>query len=190
LSSAHGEAGVGTAAFARAVIARLGQQPERLKAVHYAERASSHGPVQTSAPASVEVASGQAPTRLSSAQRYGAVPKRVADKRLVGVDIFLHAADVQADALAQQLLPLAGSALELQMITNRGVKVWPGGFPETFCTDHWRCRFFSASGAAIAAQEVPALMTRCTEASLDVIKTENLCTFDGERGFALGQGQS
>ena len=27
------------------------------------------------------------------------------------------------------------------MITNRGTKVWPDGAPETFCTDHWRCRF-------------------------------------------------
>jgi hypothetical protein len=22
------------------------------------------------------------------------------------------------------------------MITNRGIKVWPDGFEETFCTDH------------------------------------------------------
>ena len=28
-----------------------------------------------------------------------------------------------------------------------------------------------------------------TQGRVDVIKTENLCLFDGERGFALGQGQ-
>lgn len=27
------------------------------------------------------------------------------------------------------------------MIFNRGTKVWPRGMPETFKTDHWRCRF-------------------------------------------------
>lgn len=27
------------------------------------------------------------------------------------------------------------------------------------------------------------------QGDVDVIKTENLCTFDGEQGFALGQGQ-
>ena len=33
------------------------------------------------------------------------------------------------------------------------------------------------------------LLGTLTDAGLDVIKTENLCTFDGEQGFALGQGQ-
>lgn len=26
------------------------------------------------------------------------------------------------------------------MITKRGVKVYPHGIKETYCTDHWRCR--------------------------------------------------
>ena len=34
------------------------------------------------------------------------------------------------------------------MITNRGVKVYPDGMPETFCTDHWRCRFVRVDGGA------------------------------------------
>ena len=75
------------------------------------------------------------------------------------------------------------------MITNRGVKVWPNGFPETFCTDHWRCRFVAPSGATIQHSDIIALLARITEGHVDVIKTENLCTFDGENGFALGQGQ-
>jgi isocitrate dehydrogenase len=33
------------------------------------------------------------------------------------------------------------------------------------------------------------LLSRLTRAGIDVIKTETLCTFDGERGYALGQGQ-
>jgi isocitrate dehydrogenase len=74
------------------------------------------------------------------------------------------------------------------MITNRGVKVWPGGVPETFCTDHWRCRFMAASGEA-AHKQIVALLDRVDAAGLDFIKTENLCTFDGEPGFSLGQGQ-
>ena len=43
--------------------------------------------------------------------------------------------------LATQLNPAGTVKLPLTMITNRGVKVWPQGFPETFCTDHWRLRF-------------------------------------------------
>lgn len=31
----------------------------------------------------------------------------------------------------------------LKTITNRGVKVYSDGQPETFLIDHWRCRFVS-----------------------------------------------
>ncbi|MBL4544633.1 MAG: hypothetical protein JKP95_01840 [Oceanicaulis sp.] len=37
--------------------------------------------------------------------------------------------------------------MSLKMITNRGVKVWPQGLPETFKTDHWRCRFMARACA-------------------------------------------
>jgi isocitrate dehydrogenase len=37
--------------------------------------------------------------------------------------------------------------------------------------------------------EIVTLLQRLTEAGIDVIKTENLCTFDGQAGYALGQGQ-
>jgi isocitrate dehydrogenase len=73
------------------------------------------------------------------------------------------------------------------MIANRGVKVWPDGWPETFCTDHWRCRFL-ADDAASAAQII-ALLGRLSEAELEFIKTEHLYTFDGKPGFSLGQGE-
>jgi len=76
------------------------------------------------------------------------------------------------------------------MITNRGVKVWPVGFPETFCADHWRCRFVAKTeDDHIARNHIIELLKRITQGGVDVMKTENLCTFDGEQGFALGQGQ-
>jgi isocitrate dehydrogenase len=109
----------------------------------------------------------------------------------------VHAADVTADELADRLRaasqPPGSAGFRLQMITNRGVKVWPGGFPETFCTDHWRCRF-----VGVDTQEAPRivrhgdivdLLRRLESAAIDFIKTENLCTFDSEAGYALGQGQ-
>lgn len=75
------------------------------------------------------------------------------------------------------------------MITNRGVKVWPRGLSETFCTDHWRCRFV-AKGESHFAQDLPwRLIQAVTASGIDVIKTENLYLFDGEKGFSLGQGQ-
>ena len=75
------------------------------------------------------------------------------------------------------------------MISNRGVKVWPGGHAETFCSDHWRCRFLSQiSGNTIGHDEIVSLLKRLGEAGYDSIKTENLYNFDGERGYSLDQG--
>jgi isocitrate dehydrogenase len=165
---------VGTRAFADEVIARLGQMPKQFKAVNYVASEPSQ---------SDKLAATAAPlyTRAEPAQ-----------KALVGVDIFLHARPSSPDDLATalQLPTKAVAAVKLQMITNRGVKVWPGGFAETFCTDHWRCRFVATSSSGtISQRDIVSLLSVLTEAGHDVIKTENLCTFDGKQGFALGQGQ-
>ncbi len=156
-----------TDAFGQAVIDRLGQLPQ-----HFA-------PVAYSNPAAVARNPQPLYTRRPAAR-----------KEMVGVDVFVHSADSSPDFLAGRLSTLATPMLKLQMITNRGVKVWPGGFPETFCTDHWRCRFLTVgANQTIAHSDIIDLLARVTQGGVDVIKTENLCTFDGEQGFALGQGQ-
>ncbi len=158
---------VGTREFGQAVIARLGQLPRTFAPVQYV-----NAPLPDAAAAPLY-------TRASPAR-----------KETVGVDVFVHEAQHSPEFLAGRLTTLATEALGLQMITNRGVKVWPGGFPETFCTDHWRCRFVARTqDGHIASRDIVDLLARLTEGGVDVIKTENLCTFDGERGFALGQGQ-
>ena len=83
---------------------------------------------------------------------------------------------------------ISADPLSLTMITNRGVKVWPDGLPETFCTDHGRCRFMN-DGGTVSLADIVALSHRAAEGGVDFIKTEHLCTFDGEPGFSLGQGQ-
>jgi isocitrate dehydrogenase len=75
------------------------------------------------------------------------------------------------------------------MITNRGIKVYPDGFPETFCTDHWRCRFKPVSETTISKQQIVELLQKSIDKNIDIIKTENLYTFDGMPAFSLGQGQ-
>jgi len=80
--------------------------------------------------------------------------------------------------------------LELVLITNRGVKVWPHGQPETFCTDHWRCRFMSfEQGFHFSITQVVNLLQRVMQADLEFIKIESLCMFDGKPSYSLGQGQ-
>jgi isocitrate dehydrogenase len=76
------------------------------------------------------------------------------------------------------------------MITNRGTKVYPGGLPETFCVDHWRCRFEAPSkGSAVKDEDILKLLGRLVGAGFPPVKTEGLFTFDGQPGFSLGQGQ-
>jgi isocitrate dehydrogenase len=162
-SAAHTTETVGTQAFADAVIARLGQRPTVLKAVDYDK--SSRSALKVPPPR----------------------PTVPAKKDLVGVDVFFHHRG-KADELARTLLALK-DRLDLQVITNRGVKVWPDGMPETFCVDHFRARFMAPDGAPLSHAEVVALLGRVEATGLDFIKTEHLYTFDGERGFSLAQGQ-
>ncbi|MFM7224991.1 MAG: hypothetical protein ACKO1Y_06100 [Actinomycetota bacterium] len=80
--------------------------------------------------------------------------------------------------------------MKLVMVSNRGQKVYPGGLPETFCVDHWRCRFQAAEeGAPVTHASVIALLGRLDAAGIGFLKTEGLFTFDGKPGFSLGQGQ-
>ena len=156
---------VGTKDFTEAVIARLGQTPLTLKAVAYQTGSQEPAAITYMRPAP-------------------------AQKDLIGVDVFLHWRDGSPNQLAQRLEPTGNAELPLTMVTNRGVKVWPGGVPETFCTDHWRCRFLSPqAGQTITHAQIIALLGRIADAGLDFIKCENLCNFDGKPGFALGQGQ-
>ena len=158
---------VGTSGFTDAVIERLGQKPEKLEPVSY--DAESNHQIQGSF------------QQLTPAK-----------KELVGVDIFLHWNGEKRDpnVLGNMLSEFSSGPFEIQLITNRGVKVFPEGLPETFCTDHWRCRFTSEKMDKVASYEhVIKLSELITEAGLDIIKTENLCRFDGEITFSLGQGQ-
>jgi isocitrate dehydrogenase len=153
---------VGTAGFAAAVIDRLGELPRMLKPVRYPARSER-----------IEI-------KLSERQP--------SCKELVGVDVFLDARQ-SVEELAGILKDLA-APLELVMITNRGQKVYPGGIPETFCVDHWRCRFQAREqNRSVAYEEVLALLARLVSAGLGFIKTEGLFVFDGQPGFSLGQGQ-
>lgn len=154
---------VGTSEFADAVIANLGKLPVKLKPVTY-----------------------EAAKKL---ELLPYVRKAPAMKELVGVDLFVHWSGTDADALAAKLQPLQQGPVSLTMITNRGIKVWPDGFSETFCTDHWRCRFKPSAGKQINNSHIIALLSAAIEAGIDVIKTENLYHFDGKPGFSLGQGQ-
>ncbi len=117
------------------------------------------------------------------------VRKPDAKKELVGVDVFVQSRNTSPDELAAVLQQLNTPNITLSMITNRGIKVWPDGFSETFCTDHWRCRFQPTDKATITKQDIIDILIKADELKIDTIKTENLYHFNGKPAYALGQGQ-
>lgn len=155
---------VGTQEFADHVIENLGKKPHSLPKPNYGK---------------------------------GAMPKIVVPrdrskvKETIGVDVFLdwNASEGTPDELAAILKKASNDTLGITLVTNRGVKVWPEGFPETYCTDHWRCRFYGSEKKPIKHQDVIDLLGRISAQGLDFIKTEHLCTYDGKIGFSLGQGE-
>ncbi len=147
---------VGTKEFAQAVVARLGQKPETLKPAEYkAADLSKLGQISTPA---------------------------IEKKDLVGVDVYLDWTAGSTNDLAAILEKTNGDEIKLASLNNRGTKVWPDGSPETFCSDHWRCRFMGNDG--IHHRQITNLLNRVSEAGLDFIKTENLYNFDGKAGYS------
>jgi isocitrate dehydrogenase len=155
---------VGTKEFACAVVARLGQRPNILKAVNYAK----------------------APTLPAG----GAVTSDASAKMDVkGIDVIVHWPSRKPQDLAALVSRQQGNGLKLQMIDNRGVIVWPAGLAaaETFCTDSFRCRFF-ADGTADRGKLID-LVKRISDSGVDVVMTATLRTYDGHEGYSLAQGQ-
>jgi isocitrate dehydrogenase len=155
---------VGTKEFAQAVIARVGQKPEKFKPVSYS----------------------QAPKQAAARQSAARVRMQ---KEYVGLDVFLDWSNGPASQLGPELEKLAGD-LKLQTISNRGVKVFPGEIPDFVYSDLWNCRFLAATaGGSVTHAQTVALQQRITSAGYDVVKTEGLYTFDGQRGYSRGQGE-
>src|SRR5215470_5835063 len=90
---------VGTREFAQAVSNRMGQKPEKLKAVTYAE-SHANALKPPSSPA---------------------IPPRT----LVGVDVYVEWPSKKTDDLVALVKKAASNGLELEMVSNRGTKVWP-----------------------------------------------------------------
>jgi len=151
---------VGTKEFAKAVASRVGQRPEKLKAVRYSGASNQ------------ETAAAAAP------------PRPAPRKETVGVDVFLDWKGGTPEQLGMILAPLAGKEMKLGRISNRGIEVWPAGFSETFCSDHWCCRFLAETSSTVTHGQIVSLLSRIGAAGLDFIKTENLCVFDGQSAYS------
>jgi isocitrate dehydrogenase len=150
---------VGTKEFAQAVVARLGKKPHTLKSAQY-----------SSAPPKARKEEKKTPAKVG----------------LDGIDVYVAWPSLDTGKLAAAIQKANGDGLELTMIDNRGVKVWPDGLSETLLTDAYRCRFTSPSATS---KQTVALLGRVLDQGVEIVKTETLRTFNGEVGYTLSQGQ-
>ena len=150
---------VGTQEFAEAVVKNLGKKPSQLKC-----------PIYKSTSKIVPILREH---------------KTKIDRKLVGVDLFVYSKE-KATEVEKKITGIKFEPFKLQMITNRGVRIWPEGHPETFCIEQWRCRFIVKEGAK--PQDIVALLGHVVKAGYDVFQTENLYTFDGVAGYTSADG--
>lgn len=154
---------VGTEDFTNAVIERLGQSPSTLTACAYAS--DSQGIVLP-------------PLKNVTPE----------EKERVGVDVGLNF-EGKPDELAALIKPCLTDNIDLHIISNRGVKVWPDGAAETFCTDNWRLRFMGKGGKTVKTSEVVELLSNLNGADMNFTSALMLHSFDGIEGFTKAQGE-
>ena len=153
---------VGTVEFTDNVIAHLGKKPTTFKAVSYG------------------ASKGMPPIKVRDA-----APVK---KDMIGMDVWVDWKGADLDQLAAKAKGAAVGGMDLQMISARGLKMWPNGQTSPVGIDHWCLRLIRKEGN-ITHADVIAALTALQTAGLDFIKLETLCSFDGVKGFSAGQGQ-
>ncbi len=143
--------------FSAAVISFLGEKPKTLRPVTYF-----------------------APKKVKGSF----TEREKADKKFVGADIYIDWDAGTANELGELISPLSVDGLQLKVITNRGIKVYPEEMPDIFCSDHWRLRFWKGDWIETDQKQLIPLLQLLEENGFDVIKTENLYSFNGKLGFS------
>jgi isocitrate dehydrogenase len=145
----------------------MGQKPEKLKAASYSKEAANR--------------KEWSPSGKSAGTKVD----------LVGVDLYIASTEPNGKIFGDALQKLQHDALELTMISSRGVAIWPEFMSETFTTDDFRCRFTTKTngGSTITHAQILGLAEKVTAAGYDIVKLETLRNFNGKPGYSLAQGQ-
>lgn len=152
---------VGTREFGEAVIKNLGKKPIQLKTVAY-HNEPAHTIVHKHA-------------------------ETVTKRHLVGIDVFIYHKG-SLNLFFSKISHINIGPLRLKMISNRGVRVWPGGQKETFCIEQWRCRFISDEGRTVSQNDAIQILHAFDHVQMDVIQAEFLYTYDGKPGYSSAEG--
>jgi isocitrate dehydrogenase len=156
---------VGTKEFASEVIKRLGQKPIKIKE-------NSHAEVK------------------EKIVEYQPVINMKEKKLLVGVDVYLDWQGDDINYLAKQIQSIADGKLKLQMISSKGLKIWPVNITNKLDGDYFSLRFVPDNHEKVTThQEVVYLLNNMSAINLDFVQIENLYSFDDKLGFSLSQGE-
>lgn len=159
---------LGTAEFTKEIIARLGEKPSNFKIVEYPDTK---------------------PAEQATTDNYEINTQEV--KILVGVDVVVNWNGKSSTKLANEVAKLVeGSELGLQVISVKGLKVWPEAGDLLVSSDEWSLRFMPVAKTKIINHKaIIKLLDSLSNASFDFIRVNNLYLFDDKLGFSLIQGE-
>lgn len=152
---------VGTKEFADAVISNLGKEPSKLTKAVYKDTA-----------------------KVTSKKIEGSN----AEQKLIGIDINVSPNGITLDQLANNIKDLHPD-LNLYLISQRGLKVWPNEGRGDVIADHVRCRFIGYEDKGVKQSMLWDLCGKISETGVEITLTNSLFTFDGELGFTKAQGE-
>lgn len=159
---------VGTMEFANEVIKRLGEKPTKFKISSFEDSTE----------------------KKENKFNYSIVKNET--RNLVGVDVVINWDGTKASDIADKINKICDSSeLGLQVISVKGLKVWPESNEQNIenC-DEWNLRFVSKDESKItSSKEIIKLLELISEGEIDFIRTNNLYVFDDKLGFSLAQGQ-
>lgn len=146
---------VGTQEFAHAIVKNLGKTPKTLPAIHY----NTNTKVETLHPTHIQA---------------------TLTRKLCGIDVFVYEHH-DPKAFIKKASCSQWKHFQLEKISNRGVRVWPEGHPETHCIDHFRLRFMKEGCSPI---DLVHLQEELLQAGYDIVSTENLYDMDGKAAYS------
>lgn len=164
----HSKKKLGTIEFAESIIERLGEHPKKFKTIKYEEKSDS-----------------------KEDTKFAYVINTDEKKTLVGVDVTINWQEGNPSPLADKINEIvAGSEVGLQMISVKGLKVWPEASGANILTDEWNLRFVpTATEKVITHADIVKLLRNLSNANIDFVRINNLYLFDNKLGFSLAQGE-
>jgi isocitrate dehydrogenase len=167
----EGKTILGTSEFADAVIRNLGKNPTTLKAVSYKDFEFDNN-------------GGEDYDEIKDAKTHFVQTK----KEILGADCFIEMKGYNTE-VGPKIDKIKTDKISFKMMSSRGLTVWPENSGLPYTNDQWRCRFMGNGTASLTSKDILALLAELEKAGIEVIKHETLCSFDGVKGFSMGQAE-